>query len=153
SQPIVIGAYGNGALPKIHNRPEDLHDRWHTNVDVQGSYLIIEYIETTILSPPVDPGCANTPVGNYVGFNFRNPNNVPNGASYNLMRFVKASYHTIGASLHANTHHNRILNSTFANNNVMHVLTPATNAASYEDPGDDIGAWGILLSGRNHEVA
>jgi len=148
AQQILIGAYGSGALPRIHNGPNDLADGFHINVDITGSYLIIENIETTIVNPPVSAGCQNNPLGWFVGFNFKNPDNLPDGGSNNILRYSKASRHTAGVHLQTNTHHNRILNNEFTFNNAMQVLTPTSVGAA-----DDIGAWGILLKGRNQEVA
>lgn len=147
-QRILIGAYGQGSLPKIRNRPTDLDNGAYNSVDITGSYLTLEYLEATVVNPPVDPGCQNNPVGFFVGFNFRNPQNRPNGGAYNLLRHSKASGLMAGAHLQTNTHHNQILRSTFTNNHVMNILTPRS-----VNPSDDIGAWGILLKGNNHEVA
>ncbi len=150
TQSVLIGAYGAGNLPRIHNGPDDLDDKYHNNVEITGSYQIIEYLETTIINPPVVAGCKNNPIGFYVGFNFRNPDNLPNGGSYNLLRFSKAMHQMAGAHLNTNTHHNRILKSEFTVNNAMKVLTPNSGGATATD---DLGAWGILLKGHDHEVA
>ena len=148
SQNILIGAYGTGALPKIQNGPTDLGDGHHNNVEITGSYQIIEFIETTIVNPPVVPGCQNNPIGFFVGFNFRNPNNTANGGSYNVVRNSKATRHMAGISLHRSTHHNRILNNVLTDNHVMEVLTPVSVRAA-----DDLGAWGIAVRGKYHEIA
>lgn len=147
-QMITIGAYGSGALPVIQNGSTDLSDKYHSNMDITGSYQIIENIETRIVNPPVDPNCQNNPIGYYVGFNLINPNNLPNGGSYNLLRYDKASGHTIGAFLATNTHNNQIAKSTFTDNHVMQVLTPTSVAAH-----DDLGAWGIVLHGSYQEIS
>jgi hypothetical protein len=147
AQPIIIGAYGTGALPKFQNGPADLADRFHANVNVTGSYQTLQYLETTIVNPPVDPGCLNNPLGFYVGFNFENNNNLPNGGSYNTLIYSKATRHMAGAHTNTNTHHNRILRSEFTGNNAMSILTPVAVGAA-----DDLGAWGVLLKGNNHEV-
>lgn len=145
---ITIGAYKNGAPPLIQNSPADVADKFHINVKVTGSWLIIENIATTIVDPPVSPGCENNPLGWYVGFNFVNPNNLPNGGSHNVLRFASATFHTAGVHMQTSTHNNAVLNSTFTDNNAMEQLTPINVGAT-----DDIGAWGILLKGNNHEIA
>lgn len=145
---ITIGAYGSGNLPKFQNRPGDLDDQYHNNVDITGSYQIIEYLETTIVNPPVDPNCQNNPIGFFVGFNFRNPNNSSNGGSYNSLRYSKASQHMAGVHLNSNTHHNQVSQNVLTDNWVMDKLTPVDVA-----PADDIGAWGVLLKGSYQEVA
>lgn len=145
---ILIGGYGSGADPVIRNGPNDLADGLHTNVDITGSYLVIERIETTIVDPPVETGCLNNPHGWFVGFNFRNPQNAPNGGSHNVLRSAQATFQTAGVHMQANTHHNRVLDSVFTDNNAMESLTPVAAGAA-----DDIGAWGILLKGSRHEIA
>jgi hypothetical protein len=148
AQPITIGAYGTGALPRIHNSAADLADRYHANVNVTGSYQILQYLETTIVNPPVAASCGNNPLGFYVGFNFENPNNLANGGSHNTLIYSRATRHTAGVHTHTNTHHNQILRNEITGNNAMSVLTPISVGAA-----DDIGAWGVLLRGNNHEVA
>ncbi len=148
SQPILIGAYGSGNKPIIHNRPQDLNNRYHANVLVSGSYQIIEHLTTYIYNAPVESGCDNNPIGFYVGFAFRNANNQSNGGSHNVLRYVEALKHTVGAHISRDAHNNRIEHSSFRGNHVMHVLTPKSQNAY-----DDIGAWGILLRGSNNEIA
>jgi len=147
-RPILISSYESGELPIIQNGLEELEDRYYNSVDITGSYQTISYLETTIKNPPYDPNCKNNPIGFFVGFNFRNLTNSPNEGSYNTLQYVKASGHTAGIHLSPITHHNRILRSTLSDNNVMSILTPAA-----EKSNDDIGAWGILLRGNDHEVA
>jgi hypothetical protein len=148
SATILIGAYGSGALPKIQNSAADLLNSTYTSVDISGSYQIIENLQTTVVNPPVDPNCLNTPIGFFVGFNFRNPNNTANGGSFNTLRYSQATRAMAGVHFNNNTHNDRVLNNTFTDNNVMMVLTPKSVKAT-----DDIGAWGILVKGRNQEIA
>lgn len=148
ANPITIGAYGSGARPRIHNGPTDLANAYHNNVEITGAYQVIDSIETTIVNPPVHTGCQNNPLGFFIGFNFRNPDNTPDGGSHNVLRNSRATAHTAGVHTNSNTHHNRILNSEFVANRAMEKLTPTTVGTT-----DDIGAWGILLKGNNHEVA
>lgn len=144
---ITIGAYGTGNLPKFQNNSTDLSDGYYNAVDIAGSYQIIEYLEGTITNPPVNPNCGNNPIGFFVGFNFRNPNNTTNGGAYNILRYSKATKFMAGAHTNTNTDHNQILYNTFTDNHVMDKLTPVNVS-----PNDDIGAWGILLKGNDHEV-
>lgn len=146
--PIVIGAYGSGELPKIQNSAADLTGATYTSVDITGSYLIIEYLQTAVVNPPVKADCQNNPIGFFVGFNFRNPNNTANGGSHNILRYSKAAWAMAGVHFNNNTHDDKVLYNTLVDNNVMMKLTPKS-----VHPTDDIGAWGILLKGRNHEVA
>ena len=145
---ILIGAYGSGNLPKIHNGSTDLSDGYHNNVDIAGSYQTLEYLEAALVNPPVDPGCRNNPVGFFIGFNFRNPDNLPNGGSYNVLRYSKASGHTAGVHFANNTHHDVVRANTVTDNLAMSQLTPLSVNAS-----DDLGAWGMLVKGSKHEIA
>ncbi|HEX3721611.1 MAG TPA: hypothetical protein VHV31_02405, partial [Nitrolancea sp.] len=66
SQPILIGAYGSGALPKLQNNTDG-------NVRITGSYQTIQYVQT--FNSPSSYGqilsnCDNQPVGWVIGFNF-----------------------------------------------------------------------------------
>lgn len=144
---ITIGAYGSGNLPLFQNGSGDLADDYHNNVQITGSYQVIEYLETKIVNPPVDPNCQNNPIGFFVGFNFRNPYNQPNDGSYNILRYSKASQHMAGVHLNTNTHHNEVVHNILVNNHVMNVLTPPDVSDD-----DDIGAWGVLLKGSNQVV-
>jgi hypothetical protein len=143
---ITIGAYGSGNLPKFQNGATDLADDYYNSVQIMGSYLIVEYLEATITDPPVS-GCQANPIGFFVGFNFRNPNNNGSSGSNNILRYSKASKLMAGAHTNTNTHHNKILYNTFVDNHVMDILTPVN-----VHPTDDIGAWGVLLRGNYHEV-
>lgn len=147
SRPILIGAYGSGNRPVIHNRASDLRNRYHANVLVTGSHQIIEHFTTYIVNPPVVRGCRNNPIGFYVGFNFRGTGGDARAASHNVLRNVEALRHTAGVHLTRHADHNRIENSSFRANHVMSKLTPKSQHAS-----DDIGAWGILIRGDHNEV-
>lgn len=147
-KPIRIGAYGQGSLPLIQNGTGDLEDKHHNAFRITGSYQIIENIETTVVNPPRDPGCRDQTYGFYTGFSFLKSGNNPNSGSYNTLQNSKATHLTAGIYTSTETHHNRLLYNTLTDNNVMHKLTPKTVNAS-----DDLGAWGILLHGDNHEVA
>lgn len=146
--PITVGAYRSGSPPLIQNSPADVADGFHVDVKITGSYLIIENIATTLVNPPVDPGCENNPEGWYVGFNFVNSNNSAIGGSHNILRFVSATKLTAGVHMQTSTHHNQVVSSSFTNNHAMERLTPISVGAT-----DDIGAWGILLKGDYHEIS
>jgi hypothetical protein len=112
SQPILIGAFGSGDLPKIQNA-------YSANVRISGKYQIIQDIHATLSAPPnPDRGCNNQPRGWKSGFSFEN------NASYNTVRATKATRLTIGVFFHIGSHHNRLLNSTITDNNVLEKLTP-----------------------------
>lgn len=126
--PIRIGAYGSGELPRIQNARD--------NVDITGSYLIIENLFTRADAPSYDSGCANARAGWRVGFRFRS------GASYNTLRYSQANELYHGILLGSGTHHNRVLNNTLRNNNMKS-----------EDPDSDAGGNGIVIAGDDNEIA
>lgn len=139
TSPIVISNYGLGTKPVIRNGPLDAQDSFHINGKITGSYLYILGIDTTIVNPPVHPSCNQNPLGWFVGWNFME------GAHDNVLSDSRVSRHTAGVHMQTSTHHNRILKCSFIENNAMEQLTAGGDA-------DDIGAWGILMKGNDHEV-
>lgn len=133
--PIVIGSYGEGSLPTIH-------DALGNNVDVYGSHLIIENLaaRTSPGTVPVDPACRDQPVGWRTGFT------VQHEAHDITIRFSQASGHTAGIHVTRGARHNRIVNNELRDNTVMSINT--------DDGGfDDSGAWGVVLNGTDNVVA
>jgi hypothetical protein len=131
AQPIVIGAYGVGALPKIQNG-------YSSNVRITGKYQIIQDIHTTLsVAPNPDPNCQNQPRGWKTGFSFEG------SSSYNTVRSAMATRLTLGVFFAPNSHHNKLLNSTITDNNVLQTLT-STSAH---------GATGVSLHGNYNEIA
>ncbi len=133
--PIVLGAYGEGSMPMIH-------DADRNNVDVYGRYLIIEHVATETSAGTVwrDPNCADQPVGWRTGFT------VQHEAHHVEIRHVSAVGHTAGIHLTHGASHNRITNNELRDNVLMSVNT--------DDGGfDDSGAWGLLLNGSDNVIA
>jgi hypothetical protein len=131
AQPILIGAYGSGAPPKFQ-------DGYTTNVRINGTYLILQDLHVTLSKPPnPDPNCRNQPRGWKAGFSFGA------GAAYNTVRASRATNLTIGVYFDQNSHHNKLLNSTITDNNVVEKLT-ATSAH---------GATGVSLHGDANEIS
>ena len=128
SQPITIGAYGTGDLPKIQNA--------HDNVDVTGSYLVIESIHTRSDAPARDPGCDNARAGYRIGFRFGRT------SAHNVLRDSVANEHYIGVLVDDGSHHNRILNNVLRDNDMK-----------ADNPDSDAGAVAISLMGDDNEVA
>lgn len=131
AQPITVGAYGSGALPTIQNNSD--------NVYITGSYLVIENIATRADAPAREVDCQNQGVGWRIGFKLET------NTSYVTLRGVKASGMTHGVLISASSHHNKILNSTLENNNLMFILDRAR--------GTDSGAVGIVVRGDDNEIA
>ncbi len=130
AQPITLGAYGAGELPKIQ-------DGYSGNVQISGSYQIIEYIETTLSAPPApDPNCNNQPVAWKVGFSFGA------NAAYNTVQYAKANKLAIGAYFDYVSHHNKLVHSELTQNNVVWKL----------DSTQALGAMGVLLHGDYQEI-
>jgi hypothetical protein len=130
-QPILIGAYGSGDLPKIQ-------DSYSGNIQISGSYQVLEYIETTLTSEPnPDPSCNNQPVAWKIGFSFGNT------SAYNTVQYSKANRLAIGVYLDYNSHHNKVLHNELTDNHVVWKL----------DNTQALGAMGVLLHGDYHEIA
>ena len=130
-QPIIIGAYGSGELPRIQ-------DSYSGNVQITGSYQILEYIETTLTTAPSpDPSCNNQPVAWKIGFSFGN------GSAYNTVQYSKANKLAIGVFLDYNSHHNKVLYNELTDNHVVWKL----------DKTQALGAMGVLLHGEYNEIA
>ncbi len=127
-QPIRIGAYGSGELPKIQNH--------YDNVDITGSHLIIENLFARADAPTYDSGCQNARAGWRVGFRFRS------GAAYNTLRYSRADDLYAGAFLSSGSHHNRVMYNRFSNNNMKSA-----------DVASDAGAIGIDIAGDDNEIA
>ena len=130
AQPIFIGSYGSGTLPKIQNG-------YSSNVRISGSYQVLENLHATMSSPPnPDPNCNNQPVAWKAGFSFQD------GASYNIVQNSEATKLAIGIFFNVDTNHNKALHNKLTNNNVVWELTPSRT----------LGAMGILLQGDHQEV-
>ena len=130
THPILIGAYGSGTLPIIQ-------DGYTTNVRINGTHLILQDLHVTLSKPPdPDPNCQNQPRGWKAGFSFGS------GAAYNTVRASRATRLTIGIYFDQNSHHNKLLNSTITDNNVVEKLT-ASGAH---------GATGVSLHGDSNEI-
>jgi hypothetical protein len=134
SQPITIGAYGSGALPKLQNN----HDG---NVRITGTYQTIENLQT--YNAPSSYGqilstCNNQPVGWVIGFNFA-------GGSNNILRNSLATHQAMGVSLTGAANGNHILNNQFVQND-----------GAWEAPSSGHGlrgGTGIGLGGSGNEIA
>lgn len=130
-QPITIGAYSTGERPRIQ-------DSFSGNVQISGSYQIIDNIEITLTTPPApDPLCEDQPVGWKVGYAFQKD------AAYNTVQNGKVTKVAIGVYFHPDSHHNRVFNNTITDNNVAWEMKA----------NDTRGATGILLQGDSQEIA
>lgn len=129
-QPIYIGAYGTGELPKIQ-------DAYSSNIRISGTYLVIDSLHATLSAPPnLDPNCRNQPVAWKAGFSFQS------GAAYSIVQNSKATKLAIGIFFSGDSHDNAAIYNTITDNNVVWELTQ-TGA---------LGAMGILLQGNRQEV-
>ena len=126
--PITIDAYGHGKLPLIENAPNE--------VLLAGSYLTVSNVDAHTDPPAFDPTCDNRPIGIRMGFR------IPSGASHDTLIGVHASGLFAGVYVERGASHNRILQSTFSDNNMGD-----PNLAS------DAGAVGVVLLGDDNEVA
>jgi hypothetical protein len=134
SQPIVIGAYGSGDLPKLQNNKDG-------NVRITGSYQRIENLQTYNSPGSYDQilaGCNNQPLGWVIGFNFA-------GGSNNTLQNSVATHAAMGISLTGNANNNRILHNQIVNND-----------GAWEPPSSSQGirgGTGIGLTGTGNVIA
>jgi hypothetical protein len=130
--PILIGAYGTGNLPRI-----DSNTTYRFPFRISGTYITVENVQANGIAPRIETGCSNTGVGEIVGFYL--------SGSYITLRYITATNLSDGVKIETMSHHNKILNSTLTNNNMMISLTTSS--------GDDYGAFGILVLGNDNEIA
>ncbi len=137
TQQIIIGSYGTGALPIIKSTQSGLY-----NVNITGSYQVIDGIVAQGVAPTTDAACGNNGVGDLKGFY------LDQTASYNTLQNSQATGTATAVSGRPGSNHNKILHNQFTNNTVMVVLTP-TNVNN----NDDYGAYGIEMQGDDNEIA
>lgn len=125
--PIYIGAYGQGDLPTIENAL--------TNVQILGSFLVIEAIHTRADAVGTDRRCADARVGSNVGFR------IMSGAAFDVIRNSVASEQLRGIRVENGAHHNTIVDNLLRDNNML---------SEREHPQ---GGVGIALRGDDNEVA
>jgi hypothetical protein len=168
SAPITFGSYGESSLPlpvfqydgtgdTIDNPntiPIEAGGEGYGAIFGSGSYQTIQDIEFRTINLPINNQCEfggiikPVPQGWYVGVSFAGT------SSNNTVQRIKASGFTSGVHISRNTHHNKILESTLINNNVMSRNTKfidAEQTPNYRE--DDSGAWGISLNGDDNEIA
>ena len=104
SSPITIDAYGTGNAPVIQNA--------HDNVQITGSYLVLQNLYTRADPQQYDPSCGNAPAGWRVGFRFYS------GATYNTLRYSTATGLYNGIRIEQGSHHNKIIGDHLIKNNV-----------------------------------
>ena len=133
--PVVVGAYGEGPLPAIH-------DSSLNHVDITGSHVIIEHLQafTSAGSVPVEARCEDQPVAWRTGFTLQH------GAHHVTIRHSLSYGNTAGIHVTRGASHNRLVNNELRDNVIMSVNT---------DNGgqDDSGAWGLVLNGTDNVVA
>ena len=126
--PITIGAYGTGDLPRIQNAGR--------NVNVTGSYLVIDSIHVRADPSGYDAKCNNEPTGWRIGFL------LAPGSAFNTVRNSLAVGLYNGVRVEEGSHHNRILDNVLRDNNMTHFQETRTE-----------GGVGVNLMGDDNEVA
>jgi hypothetical protein len=129
--PITIGAYGTGAAPVIKNAG-------FANVKVTGSFQFIQDLYITF--DPIRKDPCGQPLGQYYGVTFTD------GAHDNTLRRTTSTQATAGVHLGKNSSANRVLSNQLIGNNVLQTFSSTA-------PGDDLGAWGMIVNGNGNEVA
>ncbi|HEY3063180.1 MAG TPA: hypothetical protein VGL99_29750 [Chloroflexota bacterium] len=130
TQPIQIGAYGDGDRPVIQNS--------NSEVVVTGSFLIFDNLKVRSDPDSVDTACNNNPIGNRTGFSFER------GATYNVTQNSVISDLASGVFFTPAAHHNRLVHNELSNNTMMFDADPWRN---------DGGGQAILLEGDFNEIA
>ncbi|MEL7208411.1 MAG: hypothetical protein AAGK32_09305, partial [Actinomycetota bacterium] len=131
--PIVVGTYGSGARPRIHNGKNQ-------GVKVTGSHILIKKIHVTfgVSATRTVNGCAQ-PFGSYYGVNFTG------GAHHVTLQDSLIEHANAGVHVSANSHHITVQRNKLHNNDVMNVFGG--------NPNKDLGAWGILVRSDDNEIA
>jgi hypothetical protein len=140
--PITIGAYGVGESP-VFRSDAQASSQNQVNVEVPGSYQIIESIHATSVRPYLETTCLQAngqplPLGWYVGFSVAGRNNT--------LRQVEADHVSLGVFLQAVGSGNKVLQGSFHDINALWRYVPAT-------PSDAMGGIGVLLQGDDQEAA
>lgn len=125
--PINIGGYGEGDLPIIENAL--------ANVEIEGSFLVIEGIHARADAARINRRCADARVGSHIGFRLMR------GAAFNVLRNSIASDLLRGIRIEAGAHHNTIVHNKLRDNDMQ---------SERENPE---GGVGIALRGDDNEVA
>ena len=138
---VVVGAYGEGARPRIMSAPVAGSDKG-SSIEVLGTHVTLQDLHTDAAAPRRDPGCRDAAVGWRVGIK------LATGSAYNTVRNSELTGHNHGVWVTSTSHHNRILDNNFHDNNMMFQLTPTSTNGS-----DDSGAVAIALHGDDNEIA
>ncbi len=129
SRYITIGSYGTGAAPLIQNGPEE-------EVEVEGSYIVVEDMTLRTFVPSRDAGCDNAPAGRIVGVR------MAPGSDHVIVRAVDASGFFSAIRIERGSSFDRVLD------NVLH-----GNDMKSDDITSDAGATGVDVQGDDNEVA
>jgi hypothetical protein len=141
--PIIVDAFGEGAVPIIQNNVStDTSPQYHDDILIRGSYIQINNLSLRATAYAQEgPGqCAGQPIGIYAGVRLTGT------SSYVTIQDSQMSSLTRGVSVEKGSHHNKILRNVITENTIMNTLT--NNGGS-----DDAGAHGMVLYGDENEVA
>jgi hypothetical protein len=134
SQPIIVGAYGSGALPTLQSNVGGT-----SIVSLSGSYITVDSLMARAIAPTVEAGCQNNPKGWIEGFTFTS------GAQNDTVQNSEATGAWAGVDVQNGAAHNQIVHDQLVDNTMMWPLTPGGN--------DDAGSFGITLHGDYTVVA
>lgn len=130
---ILIDAYGEGVMPIIQNSTSP------NTVTIGGSYITIQNIYAQVAATNFAAGCSNNPIGELHGFSFEP------GSAYNTLQNSKVTGAYAGVFIKSDSHHNKILQNEFIDNNMM--------AQADSLPDNDYGAFSVLLWGDDNEIS
>lgn len=133
TKPISIGAYGQGARPKLTRVGAE-----GAALLITGSHQVIESLELSGAANPPPNTRPNCPTGWRIGFKLSSAANI-------TVRDSKASSFTAGIFVDAGSSHNTLTHNTLVNNTYLSVNTPGGD--------DDSGAFGVLINGDHNVVS
>lgn len=138
SSPIIVTVYGDGNAPIIASSAAD------GAVKLLGSHIIVDNLHLRGIVTAHVPSdallCAGTDASYILGFSLES------GASHNIIQNSRAEGFYAGVFLREGAHGNRVIRNVFADNNSMFPIDSTS-------PDNDAGAFGVLVSGDNNEIA
>lgn len=127
-RPITVSTYGSGARPLIRDGL--------VQVEVSGSWLVVEGLQLRTRPPMLDASCDDQPAGRSMGVRL-----LP-GSGYVTVRDMDASGFFVAIRIDRGSDFNRILDNELHGNDMKS-----------DDPNSDAGAIGVDVLGDDNEIA
>lgn len=127
-RPITVSAYGTGPRPIIKDGP--------VQVEVSGSWLVVEGLALRTRPPMLDASCDDQPAGRIIGVR------LAAGSSNVTVRDIDARGFFAAIRIDRGSSFNRILDNELHDNDMKS-----------DDPTSDAGALGVDVLGDDNEIA